>query len=95
MPAGSSVSGWRLRSCSLYACANASGLARPALPSKIAAWAKDTEKVEVDRDTAIHCLYNAWAPGLRGGPGRAPSDRPRMVEVYLRVKGIKPPDYVF
>jgi hypothetical protein len=27
----------------LYACANASGLARPALPPKIAAWAKDTE----------------------------------------------------
>ena len=44
----------------LYACANASGLARPALPPKIAAWAKDTEKVEVDRETAIQFLGDSW-----------------------------------
>src|ERR1039458_5762800 len=44
----------------LYACANASGLARPGLPPKIAAWAKDTEKVEVDRETAIQFLSDSF-----------------------------------
>ena len=29
----------------LNACANASGMTRPPLPSKIAEWAKDTEKI--------------------------------------------------
>src|SRR6266851_3681272 len=36
----------------LNACANASGLTRPALPSKIADWANDTKKVDVDKETA-------------------------------------------
>jgi len=44
----------------LYACANASGLARPPLPPEIAAWAKDTKKVEVDKETAIQFLSDSF-----------------------------------
>ena len=40
----------------LNACANASGLSKPALPPKIAEWTKDTQKVEVDKDTAVAFL---------------------------------------
>jgi hypothetical protein len=32
----------------LNACSNASGLTKPALPPKIAEWAKDTMKVDID-----------------------------------------------
>src|ERR1700722_16913039 len=44
----------------LNACANASGLERPALPPKIAAWAKDTEKIDVDKDTAVQFLGDSF-----------------------------------
>ena len=44
----------------LNACANASGLARPALPPKIAEWAKDTVKVDVDKETAIPFLKDSF-----------------------------------
>src|SRR5579859_6436842 len=37
----------------LNACANASGLTKPALTPKIAEWAKDPQKVDVDKDTAV------------------------------------------
>jgi uncharacterized damage-inducible protein DinB len=106
----------------LFACANASGLARPALPPKIAAWAKDTEKVEVDKDTAVQFLGDSFEFCVKAAasmtPGRldavvGPPDRHLtgfewlwayfthtahhrgQAEVYLRVKGIKPPEYVF
>ena len=106
----------------LYACANASGLARPALAPKIAAWAKDTEKVEVDRDTAIQFLSDWFDFCLKAAASMTPERLDSVVgpaerhltgfewlwayfthtahhrgqaEVYLRVKGIKPPDYVF
>jgi uncharacterized damage-inducible protein DinB len=45
----------------LSACANASGLAKPALPPKIAEWAKDTQKVDVDKDTATQFLKDSFA----------------------------------
>src|SRR5438105_14399233 len=44
----------------LNACANASGLTRPALPPKIAEWSKDTKKVEVEKDTAIQFLTDSF-----------------------------------
>jgi uncharacterized damage-inducible protein DinB len=106
----------------LYACANASGLARPALPPKIAAWAKDTEKVEVDRDTAIQFLSDSFDFCVKAAASMTPERLDSVVgpaerhltgfewlwayfthtahhraqaEVYLRVKGIQPPDYMF
>ena len=106
----------------LYACANASGLARPGLPPKIAAWAKDTEKVEVDRDTAIQFLSDSFDFCVKAAASMTPERLDSVVgpaerhltgfewlwayfthtahhraqaEVYLRVKGIQPPDYMF
>lgn len=104
------------------ACANASGLARPALPPKIAAWAKDTEKVDVDKDTAIQFAADSFdfcnkavaamtterfdtvvGPAARNLTGfewlwayfTHTAHHRGQAEVYLRVKGIKPPEYVF
>jgi uncharacterized damage-inducible protein DinB len=106
----------------LNACANASGLARPALPPKIAAWAKDAEKVEVDRDTAIQFLGDSFDFCIKAVASMTPERLGSVVgpaerhltgfewlwayfthtahhrgqaEVYLRLKGIKPPNYVF
>jgi len=42
------------------ACVNASGLARPALPPKIAAWAKDTEKIDLDKDTVLQFAADSF-----------------------------------
>ncbi len=42
------------------ACANASGMTRLSLPPKIAEWAKDTEKTEVDKETAIKFLTDSF-----------------------------------
>src|SRR5437899_1006067 len=44
----------------LNACANASGMTKPELPPKIAEWAKDTQKVEVDKETAIQFLRESF-----------------------------------
>jgi len=44
----------------LNACANASGLARPGLPPKIAEWSKDPQKVEVDKETALVFLKDSF-----------------------------------
>src|SRR5579859_1575542 len=44
----------------LNACANASGMTKPALPPKIAEWAKDTKKVEVDKETAVQFLHDSF-----------------------------------
>jgi DinB family protein len=104
------------------ACANASGLTRPALPPKIAAWAKDTQKVEVDRETALSFMADsfdfcnkavaAMTPDrmdtIVGPPARNmtgfewlwayfthTAHHRGQAEVYLRVKGIKPPEYTF
>ncbi len=106
----------------LNACANASGLARPPLPPKIAAWAKDTQKVEVDKPTALRFLSDtfdfcnqavaAMTPSrmdsVAGPPARNltgfewlwayfthTAHHRGQAEVYLRVRGIKPPEYRF
>ncbi|MGA2737483.1 MAG: DinB family protein [Bryobacteraceae bacterium] len=106
----------------LNACANASGMARPDLPPKIAAWAKDTEKVEVDKETAVQFLTDSFDFCVKAAASMTPERMDSVVgpparhmtgfewlwayfthtahhrgqaEVYLRVKGIKPPDYAF
>ena len=104
------------------ACANASGLARPALTPKIAEWSKDTLKVEIDRETALTFLASSFefcntaveamtaerfdkvtGPANRNLTGfewlwgyfTHTAHHRGQAEVYLRVKGIKPPDYAF
>ncbi len=104
------------------ACANASGLTRPALEGKIAEWAKDTQKVDVDKDSAVRFLMSSFEFCYRavdamtaerldkvvGPPARNltgfewlwayfthTAHHRGQAEVYLRVKGIKPPDYRF
>jgi uncharacterized damage-inducible protein DinB len=104
------------------ACAVATGVQAPALPEKIAAWTKDQEKVEVDKDTAVQFLTDTFSfctkaipqmPDSRmttvvGTPARNLSGGEWLwayfthtahhrgqAEVYLRLKGIKPPDYDF
>jgi uncharacterized damage-inducible protein DinB len=106
----------------LFACANGSGIARPALPPKIAEWSKDTEKVEVDKETALQFLSDSFDFCNRAVAAMTPTRMDTVVgpparnltgfewlwayfthtahhraqaEVYLRVKGIQPPDYMF
>jgi uncharacterized damage-inducible protein DinB len=106
----------------LNACANASGMTKPALPPKIAEWAKDNKKVEIDRDTALQFLGDSFdfcdkavasmtaerMDTVVGPPARNltgfewlwayfthTAHHRGQAEVYLRVKGIKPPDYRF
>lgn len=106
----------------LNACANASGLTRPELPPKIAEWAKDTQKIEVDKETAIAFLGDSFdfcnkavaamtptrLDAIVGPPARNltgfewlwgyfthTAHHRGQAEVYLRVKGIKPPEYRF
>ncbi len=45
----------------LSACSVASGHAKPAFPLKIAEWAKDTQKVDVDKDAATGFLKESFA----------------------------------
>lgn len=105
-----------------YACANASGLARPALPPKIAEWSKDTQKVDVSRETAMPFLKESFEfcnkavaamtaerlDTVVGPPARNltgfewlfayfthTAHHRAQAEVYLRLKGIKPPEYQF
>jgi len=104
------------------ACAVASGLPRPTPRPKIAEWLKNTEKVDVDKDTAIPYLKNSFDFCLEAVGAMTPERLDKVVgpaarnltgyewlwayfthtahhraqaEVYLRVKGIKPPDYKF
>jgi uncharacterized damage-inducible protein DinB len=104
------------------ACAVASGLTAPALPAKISAWAKDSLKVDVDKETAIPFLKDTFEfcskaitdmPASRmdtvvGPPNRNltgmewlwsyfthTAHHRGQAEVYLRLKGIKPPEYTF
>ena len=107
-----------------YACAIASGLPRPTLPPKIVEWSKDTEKVDVSKDTAMSFLKESFefcnkavaamtperldtvvGPAARNLTGSGfewlfgyfthTAHHRAQGEVYLRVKGIKPPDYQF
>jgi uncharacterized damage-inducible protein DinB len=106
----------------LGACSRASGMTRPELPQKIAAWSKDNNKVDVDRETAVQFLSDSFSFCSSAISSMSPEKLSAMVgpegrqmtafevlwsyfthtahhrgqaEVYLRVKGIKPPDYVF
>ncbi len=105
-----------------YACAMASGLPRPALPPKIVEWSKDTEKIDVSKETAMPFLKDSFefcnkavaamtpermdtvvGPAARNLTGfewlfayfTHTAHHRAQAEVYLRVKGIKPPDYQF
>lgn len=100
------------------ACANASGQQRPPFPEKIAAWAKEQQKTDVDKDTALQFLTDVFAfcdksvsmvnpEKLGETSGRLnrfewlwgyfthTAHHRGQAEVYLRLKGIKPPDYKF
>lgn len=104
------------------ACAVASGMERVAMPPSLAAWAKDSVKVEVDKQTALAFLHETFdfcnkavasMTGERldkvvGPPARNmtgyewlwsyfthTAHHRGQAEVYLRVKGIKPPTYTF
>lgn len=106
----------------LNACANASGMTRPTLPPKIVEWSKDTQKVDVDKGTAIPFLSDSFEFCNQAVASMTPERMDKVVgpaarnltgfewlwayfthtahhraqaEVYLRVKGIKPPDYMF
>jgi len=106
----------------LNACSNASGLTKPAQTPKIAEWAKDPQKVEVDKDTAVQFLNDSFdfcnkavaamtperMDTVVGQPNRNLTEYEWLwayfthtahhrgqAEVYLRVKGIKPPGYKF
>jgi uncharacterized damage-inducible protein DinB len=111
-----------IASADLSACANASGMSRPELPPKIAEWAKNSTKVDVDKDTAIRFLSDSFdfcnkavaamtperLDAVTGPPARNltgfewlwayfthTAHHRGQAEVYLRVKGIKPPAYTF
>lgn len=104
------------------ACALATSVVAPPLPEKIAAYTKDPEKVEVDKDTAVAFLTSTFAfceqaiPQMTtsrmttvvGNPARNLTGQEWLwsyfthtahhrgqAEVYLRLKGITPPDYEF
>ncbi len=104
------------------ACATASGLPRPAVPEKLGAWAKDPQKIDVEKDAAVEFLRESFdfcgkavaamtpermekvqGPAARNLTGfewlwsyfTHTAHHRGQAEVYLRVKGIKPPTYVF
>ncbi len=104
------------------ACANASGLTKPALPPKIAEWDKERVKVAIDRETALSFLSDSFdfcnkavaamtpermntvvgppARNLTGfewlwGYFTHTAHHRGQAEIYLRLNGIKPPDYKF
>jgi uncharacterized damage-inducible protein DinB len=104
------------------ACAVASGLPRPAVPSKLTEWSKNPEKVDVAKESGLSFLKEAFdfcnqavaaitpeqLDKITGPPARNmtgfewlfgyfthTAHHRAQAEVYLRVKGIKPPDYKF
>jgi hypothetical protein len=104
----------------LGACANASGMARPAIPAKISEAVK-AEK-DLDKETVVQFLTDTFdfcnqavasmtpekldavvGPANRKMTGfewlwayfTHTAHHRGQVEVYLRLKGIKPPDYTF
>jgi len=103
------------------ACANASGMPRPAVPPKVAEERKD-EKNDVDRDSALAYLTSTFDFCNQAVASMTPEKLDAMagpanrkmtgfewlwayfthtahhrgqLEVYLRMKGIQPPDYMF
>jgi uncharacterized damage-inducible protein DinB len=104
----------------LNACSLASGMARPAVPTKLSDALKD-EKIDIDKDTAVKFLSDSFDFCNQAVASMTPEKLDAVVgttrkmtgfewlwsyfthtahhrgqaEVYLRIKGIKPPDYVF
>lgn len=105
-----------------FACANASGMERPPVPAKLAAWSKDPFKVDVDKETAVSFLRNSFDFCNKAAASMTPDRMDKVAgpparnltgfewlwayfthtahhrgqaEVYLRLKGIKPPEYTF
>jgi hypothetical protein len=103
----------------MSACANASGMPRPAVPPTISASLKD-ESGRVDKDAAVKFLRDTFEFCNQAVASMTPEKLDAVVgpqnrkmtgfewlwayfthtahhrgqaEVYLRVKGIKPPDY--
>jgi len=103
------------------ACANASGITRPATPPELMKALRD-EKINADKGDAIRYLTDTFDFCNQAVASMTPEKLHAMVgpkdrqmtgfewlwayfthtahhrgqaEVYLRVKGIKPPDYVF
>ncbi len=110
-----------IASANFGACANASGMTRPAAPAKMTPLLKD-EKSDVDRDDAIQFLTDSFAFCNRAIESLTPEKLEAVAgpanrkmtgfewlwayfthtahhrgqaEVYLRLKGIKPPSYQF
>jgi hypothetical protein len=104
----------------LNACANASGVKRPAIPDKISQAVG--EKTNADKDSVIQFLSDSFDFCNQAVASMTPEKLDAVVgpenrkmtafewlwayfthtahhrgqlEVYLRLKGIKPPDYVF
>jgi len=104
------------------ACTQASGLTAPALPPAIEAWAKDSAKVDVNKEAATAFVKDIFdfcgkaitempaanADKVVGPPNRNltgtewlwsyfthTAHHRGQAEVYLRLKGIKPPAYTF
>jgi hypothetical protein len=102
------------------ACANASGMPRPAIPAKISEAVKAGK--DVDKDTVVQFLSDTFDFCNQAVAAMTPEKLDAVVgpenrkmtafewlwayfthtahhrgqaEVYLRLKGIKPPDYVF
>jgi hypothetical protein len=110
----------QIAGANLSACANASGMKRPAIPEKIMQGVRD-EKADVEKDVAVQFLADTFEFCNQAVASMTPEKLDAMVgtsrkmtafewlwayfthtahhrgqaEVYLRVKGIKPPDYVF
>ncbi len=105
----------------LAACANASGMTRPAIPAKLNQALRD-EKIDADKDTVVQFLSDSFDFCNKAVASMTPEKLDALVgpenrkmtgfewlwayfthtahhrgqaEVYLRVKGIKPPDYTF
>jgi hypothetical protein len=104
----------------LNACAFASGMTRPAVPTKLSDALKD-EKIDIDKDTAVKFLSDSFDFCNQAVASMTPEKLDAVVgttrkmtgfewlwsyfthtahhrgqaEVYLRIKNIKPPDYVF
>ncbi len=105
----------------MSACAAVRG-EKAVFPPAIAAWIKDQEKVEVDKEAAISTLKSAFESCKASVAGVTPESLDGIVgtgaraqtrfellwayfthtahhrgqaEVYLRLKGVKPPSYVF
>lgn len=111
----------QIAGANMSACANASGMPRPAVPPAIAASLKD-ESGNVDKTAAIQFLHTTFDFCNQAVAQMTPEKLDAVVgpanrkmtayewlwayfthtahhrgqaEVYLRVKGIKPPDYTF